>query len=368
MNEVKILIVEDELLIAKSLSRKLQALGYTVVSVVSSGLAALQKTIELNPDLILMDIAIKGNYDGIETANMIRESHNIPIVYLTAYADDDTLARAEKSGSYGYILKPFKERELHATIKIALKKHEEQLKIAEILAASQASNEEKKRYISIVSHDLSNPLTAIQISTEILQNYDRQLDEEKKKKQIERIQVAVSNMSELLGDILTLSRAESGKLMLNPIPLNIALYCQNLLAEFSIIATEKHSLKFSDRGECRLVYLDEKLLRHILNNLLSNAIKYSPQGGKISLNLVCKTEQVILQVTDEGIGIPSDYQNKIFQQFERAKNVGKIKGTGLGLSIVKQAVELHQGTIFVESKEGVGTRFTVTLPTHSPRQ
>ncbi|MEC4983077.1 MAG: ATP-binding protein [Oscillatoria sp. PMC 1068.18] len=366
MEAKKILIVEDELLIAKSLSRKLDKLGYNVVGIVSSGTAALEKTTELNPDLILMDIAIKGNYDGIETATMIHKDYNIPIIYLTAYADDNTLARAEQSGSYGYLLKPFQERELHATIKMALKKHEQQLKIEEILGVCQVSNEEKKRYMSIVSHDLGNPLTVIQISTEILQNYEDQLDEEKKQRIMERIKVAVKSMSGLLDDILTVSRAELGKLELNVQPLNIKSYCEKIVANYRLFATEKYNLEFCPRGECSLVYVDEMLLRHILNNLLDNAIKYSPEGGKIVLNLACETEQITFQVIDAGIGIPADYQQKMFQQFERAENVGNIQGTGLGLSIVKQIVDLHQGTIAVESQEGVGTTFTVTLPSKSP--
>lgn len=127
--KTNILIVEDELLIAKNLARKLKKLGYNVNGIVSSGQAAIAKFTETQPDLILMDIAIKGDMDGIETATQIRDIDDVPIIYLTAYADDETLERAAQTGSYGYLLKPFKEKELHATIKIALSKHKEQEKI-----------------------------------------------------------------------------------------------------------------------------------------------------------------------------------------------------------------------------------------------
>jgi len=112
---------------------KLKKLKYNVVDIVSSGHAAIKKVKKHNPDLILMDIAIKGEMDGIETATMIQEDHNIAIIFLTAYADDKTLERASLTGCYGYILKPFKDRELHATIKMALKKHQEQLGIEKSL-------------------------------------------------------------------------------------------------------------------------------------------------------------------------------------------------------------------------------------------
>ncbi|MFM7190002.1 MAG: diguanylate cyclase [Microcystaceae cyanobacterium] len=125
MESVKILIVEDELLIARDLSQKLKKQGLQVSKIVSSGQAALQAIAEDRPDLVLMDVVIKGEQDGIDTALAIHEQYGIPVLYLTAYADDATLQRAEKSGAYGYLLKPFRERELLTTIRIALQKHQQ---------------------------------------------------------------------------------------------------------------------------------------------------------------------------------------------------------------------------------------------------
>ena len=110
------------------------------------------------------------------------------------------------------------------------------------------------------------------------------------------------------------------------------------------------------------VYLDPKLVRYVLNNLLSNAIKYSPPGTAVTFDLACAQPEVVLQVRDQGIGIPSDDQPHIFVAFHRAHNVGSTPGTGLGLAIVKQSVDLHGGNIAFESEEGAGTTFTVTLP------
>lgn len=140
MINTKILIVEDELLIAENLAMKLKKFEYQVVDIVSSGKAAIEKTKSKSPDLILMDIAIKGELDGIQTAEEINNTHNIPIVFLTAYADDKTLERAANSGCHGYILKPFKDRELYAAIKIALKNHQQQYNIQQSLQAKIARN------------------------------------------------------------------------------------------------------------------------------------------------------------------------------------------------------------------------------------
>lgn len=122
MDTAKILIVEDELLIATSLSKKLKKLGYQIADMVASGKEALATIKKASPDLVLMDIILQGDLDGIETAEKVRKKFNIPVIFLTAYSDDETLNRVEQSGAYGFILKPFKDREIHASIKLALRK------------------------------------------------------------------------------------------------------------------------------------------------------------------------------------------------------------------------------------------------------
>ncbi len=120
----KILIVEDETIVAFNLKNRLEGLGYTVADVSTSGIAALKKVSETHPDLILMDIKLKGSIDGIEAANQIRKQFSIPVVYLTAYTDEETLNRAKVTEPYGYILKPFEARDLCTTIEMALYKHQ----------------------------------------------------------------------------------------------------------------------------------------------------------------------------------------------------------------------------------------------------
>ena len=126
MIQANILIVEDELLIAKSIAKKLKKLGCNIAKIVASGKEAIQYASEASLDLILMDIAIKGKIDGIETANSIKRIVDTPIIFLTAYANNETLDRASETGCYGYLIKPFRDKELQATIQITLSKHREQ--------------------------------------------------------------------------------------------------------------------------------------------------------------------------------------------------------------------------------------------------
>ena len=359
---INILIVEDELLIAKNLSHKLESLGYQIVGIVSCGADAIQRAGEMKPDLILMDIVIKGDMDGIETAVIINQKFDIPIIYTTAYADDETLQRAENTGSYGYLLKPFKQRELHATIKIALSKHQEAVKMQKLIALAAAKSENRSRFFSMAYHDLNTPLTTIQLSAEMLEDSELQCGSGTINKNVARIKKAVNNMSGLLEDILMLSQAEYGKVSLNLNPINATDFCTSILEELQPLVTDKHLINFRTHTEPVYANLDAKLLHHLLTNLLSNAIKYSPNGGNVSLELSCENQQIIFCVRDEGIGITAEDREKLFQQFERGANVGKIKGSGLGLCIVKHIVDVHGGTISVESAIGKGTTFIVTLP------
>ena len=359
---INILIVEDELLIAKNLSHKLQKLGYQIADIVSSGADAIQRAGELKPDLILMDIVIKGDLDGIETAAIINQVFDIPIIYTTAYADDETLERAENTGSYGYLIKPFKERELHATIKIALSKHQEAVRMQNIIAVAAAKSESRSRFISMAYHDLNTPLTTIQLSAEMLEDSKLPETPGTTNKNVDRIKKAVSNMSELLEEILMLSKAEAGKLSLDLEQVKVTDICTSILEELQPIVTDKHLVTFHTQADPLYAKLDGKLLHHLLTNLLSNAIKYSPNGGNVILELSCENQQIIFSVRDEGIGLTAEYQGKLFQQFERGANVGKIKGSGLGLCIVKHIVDLHGGTISVESAIDKGTAFIVALP------
>ncbi len=131
MSDAKILIVEDEGIEALDIQHRLISLGYTNPEIVFSGEEAIKKTEEMQPDLVLMDIMLHGGIDGITTAKQINDRFDIPIVYLTAYADEETLQRAKTTAPYGYIIKPFKERELHITIDVALYKHKMEKRLKE---------------------------------------------------------------------------------------------------------------------------------------------------------------------------------------------------------------------------------------------
>ncbi len=224
----------------------------------------------------------------------------------------------------------------------------------------------KSRFITTASHEFRTPLTTILSSSELLERYSPKWSEEKKLSHLKRIQVAVEQMTRLLDDVLLIGKAEAGKLEFNPLALDLVRFCHDLIEEMEH-ASINHKITLRTQAlcpssKCLSVCMDEKLLRHIFSNLLSNAIKYSPQDSTVDFSFVCQQGCAIFQIADRGIGIPLADQDKLFDSFHRASNVGTISGTGLGLAIVKKSVDLHGGKIEVNSEVGVGTTITVTLP------
>jgi signal transduction histidine kinase len=220
----------------------------------------------------------------------------------------------------------------------------------------------KEQFISTVSHEFRTPLTVILSSSEILERYHNRLSTENQMAYLRKIQKQVRFMTDMLDDILLISRARDGKLVSNPHPLDVVDFCRTLFEQAQLSANPHHQFRFHAPDGLGEVMLDEKLLQHIVVNLLSNAVKYSPGGGEIRFDIEAEREWIVLRVSDEGIGIPEPDQARLFETFQRASNIGTIPGTGLGLAIVRDSVTAHGGRIDVDSQEGVGTTFTVWLP------
>ncbi len=220
----------------------------------------------------------------------------------------------------------------------------------------------KLRFFSMASHEFRTPLSTILISAQLLENSSPNWTPEKKLKNLHRIQSAAKTMTQLLTDILTLTRAESGKLEFKPEHLDLDKFCTDLVEEVELSYRAQQSIFFISHCPGKNVYIDEKMLRSILSNLLSNAVKYSREDSHIYFTLDCESNSVIFEIQDQGIGISTADQENLFESFHRGQNVGDVPGTGLGLAVVKKCVDLHGGSITVESKVGVGTTFTVTLP------
>jgi len=228
------------------------------------------------------------------------------------------------------------------------------------LARTQQLNDLKLRFFSMASHELRTPLSTILLSTESLQVNFASLSDAQKQSNLERIHLTAQQMSQQITDLLTLTRAEVGKLEFNPQMLEVVAFCQQVIDE--IQAGIAQTVEFKTDQPTVRAFWDKKLMRSLLTNLLSNAAKYSPANDPIQLRLHSDPHAATLQVSDRGIGIPAIDQTRILEAFQRGSNAGDNAGTGLGLAIVRVCVELHQGHWHIDSKEGQGTTVSVTLP------
>jgi PAS domain S-box-containing protein len=222
-------------------------------------------------------------------------------------------------------------------------------------------SEMRSRFVSMVCHEFRNPLNNIALSVSSLNRYDAQLSPEEKADYLLAISANVERMTQMIDDILVIGKIEAKVLEVSPEPLELVAFCQALLAEREY-HRPKAPIQFVCRSRQLVAHLDERLLRSILSNLLSNAMRYTADGNPIRLKLAKRQHTLILQVQDEGVGIPRDDKRHLFEPFHRGRNVSNIPGTGLGLTIVKQFVDLQHGTIQVTSREDQGTTFTVRLP------
>jgi signal transduction histidine kinase len=241
------------------------------------------------------------------------------------------------------------------------KRAEEEVQRA--LEKERELNNLKSNFVSLTSHEFRTPLTTILSSAEMLEHYSARWTEERKLEHLQRIQTSVKYMTSLLDDVLVVAKAEANRLEFLPVPLDLLKFCRGLVEEFELMDKGKHTLRFDGEVDCAQVRMDEHLLRHILGNILSNALKYSPPGGSVQFDLTCKADQALFRIQDHGLGIPLEDQARLFETFHRASNVRNIAGTGLGLTIVKRSVDLHGGTIEINSQVDLGTTVTVSLPT-----
>lgn len=389
MFTLKILIVEDDSVSALLLQRALEKNAHQIIGIADSGEKALDILEDNLADIVMMDINLAGELDGIRTTEIINEKYDIPVVYLSASSDAETLNKVVGTNPSAYVIKPFNIRELNMVIELAIFKDrkekelqklnnelEEKVKLrtAELYEANKELtkalekereiNELKSRIVLNVSHGFKTPLTSILSSAQLLQIYAEKDHPFRQKitKHAFKIENSVRALNNLLTSILFFGKADENKLEFKPKKVFMGAFVKEVMDTVKA-GIENDVTINSEIGEMpKTLTTDPELVYQVLENLLSNAVKYSKDKGKVEFKLSVENGFLKAMVADKGIGIPKSELSQLFDRFFRAKNVGIIEGSGLGLSIVKKCMEVLQGEIEFESEQNKGTVFRVSIP------
>ncbi|WAL58587.1 hybrid sensor histidine kinase/response regulator [Thermocoleostomius sinensis] len=413
-----ILIIDDTPDNLRFLSDLLTRAGYSVRKVITGELGIEAARLE-PPDLILLDIMMPGTngYKVCERLKMSDRTQHIPIVFLSALDEELDKVQAFQIGGIDYITKPFQVVEVLARIETHLKlsrlQHELQhrnrqlqheieyrtaaesalqilnqgleariqertaelqqqnkqlldfqLELQKALTQEQRLSELKSQLITTIAQDFRTPITMIQTAIGLLK--PERLSASSDRRYVEMIADSAQQLHKLLRDTLLLSDVDANTLAFNPTCLDLNHLCQIFIQHYPLPAVPAYHISFVMWGKANgEVFIDKALFEQMLTHLVSNAVRYSPQGGTILFELVHAPTNVLIRIRDEGIGIPAEDLDRIFDRFYRASNADALPvspGNGLGLAIVKQVVELHGGTIAVSSEVGKGSTFTVQIP------
>jgi two-component system sensor histidine kinase/response regulator len=373
--ENRILVVDDEKEIRDFLFKALSRIAGFNVELAENGEEALKKIDKENFDLVLTDLKMPDK-DGLQLVSEIAKSKpEILTVLMTGHGTIDSALEAMKRGASDYLTKPLNLEEMFVRLQKVLEEKQRFVRLKDFATQLEKANQELKRidemkseFVSVASHELRTPLAAIKNAVQlILQGKTGEINENQKKF-LSMADRNISRLTNILNDLLNLSRIESGKIEMKIEELDPRALIEFILSSLKPQADGKSiQLKMEIEKKLPSVYGDREKVEQILTNLVGNAIKFTPEGGEISVSAQPSLRggnKLAISVRDVGIGISEDQQEKIFEKFHQVEGSlhRSVSGTGLGLAITKGLVETHHGEIWVESEIGKGSTFTFTLP------
>jgi signal transduction histidine kinase len=362
MTQARILIVEDEALLAEELALRVSRMGMTVVGTTGSGHEAVTLAGAQAPDLVLMDIRLRGGTDGITAASAIRERFGVPVVFITAYSDQATIERAKEAAPLGYLIKPFNERDLYVAIEMALHKRTIDRMTHKLLEAQRL--ESLGRLAGGVARNLGNVLEPI--LTNIRQAAEQAPHDSRLVRQLDTITVAAERAAELCRQMGEYAGGGTVAVTRAPFDQVVSEIEQLLRAAVG----QRSSVTFEMGCADTPVDVDRAQIQQVAMQFALNAYEAIPENGAIvvaTCRVTLRQEDVdgleggdyaILEVRDNGAGMDEATRARVFEPFFTTKAVGR----GLGLATAQGVARAHHGTITASSAPGGGAVFRLYLP------
>ena len=366
----RVLVVDDDAKNRVLLRDILAARGHEVL-LAASGHEALDVAAQHNPDVILLDVMMPG-MDGFQVCERLRsrpETATIPIIFVTALVDRKDRLKGIDMGANDYLVKPIDSRDVVLRVRnaVRMKKMFDQVRQANV--ELQKLEELRDKLVRWIVHDMKAPMGGISGHLELLlMDAEDRLTAE----QQDYVRGALNSTQRLLqmaNMLLDISRLEEKRMPLDIRPVDLAAIASDAVKELSGLAKEKNIEIRCPTGP-KTAPADAASIRRVIENLLDNAIRCLQQGGRIEVRVAIGEDDARVEVADNGPGIPSKYQAKIFEQFGQVelRDERKLYSTGLGLNFCKLVVEAHGGRIGVASEENKGSAFWFTLPPASNRK
>ena len=365
--EFKLLVVDDvqtNVLLLKALLGKE---GYGIL-VANNGQEALEVIRNENPDLILLDVMMPG-MDGFEVAERLKSEEfrcEIPIIFLTALDDTQSIVNGFKLGVGDFISKPFRKEELMVRIK-------HQLSLVAARRIIEEKNEELRKTIagrdkmySVIAHDLRSPMASMKM---LLNTIMMSVEKDKIDPDIfDMLEMSNKKTAEevfsLLDNLLKWTKSQLGKLTVIPQKLDISELADGVVEVMNSVAEVKHIKLIRTDHESFFVYVDIEMIKSILRNLISNAVKFSNPDSEIKVGIKAEDGKVIVSVTDSGKGIKKEDQHKLLKDSTHFTTYGtnSEEGSGLGLLLCRDFARKNGGELWFESEENLGSVFSFSLP------
>lgn len=353
-----ILIVDDNPKNIQVLGSLLREEGYQIEFAID-GFSALEWIEGEEFDLILLDIMMPG-MSGFEVCKKIISSdknNDVPIIFLSAKTDYESIVEGFEIGAVDYITKPFNSKELlcrvHTHLDLRFQKKE-------LLKA----NAEKDKFYSIVAHDIKNPFTSLITSMELFEQVFDKSDKDQLKPRLKKIKNDIDSIVSASTNLLQWAKHQSQKVEIYPIQLCL-IDIVSEVAEFYNSSLSNKNIRLTIQISPQInVHFDRDQLGIVLRNLISNAIKFSQKDGEIILKAAKNEGHILLDIKDEGIGIPEHILNNLFDLSTKTTRLGTSneKGTGLGMLLVREFVETNKAKLKIISKEGAGTQISLEFP------
>jgi two-component system, sensor histidine kinase and response regulator len=371
MEILDVLVVDDEFGIRSGVTRILRNFSVSYpfmdddiqfnIIEAATGEEALEIIDKNPPAVVLLDNKLPG-IQGVEVLEYINNNQlDILVIMITSYASLDLAVKATNIGAYDFVPKPFTPQELKASLE-NVAKHYFLRRMTRKL--HKEGKQVRFQFLTVLSHELKTPLNAIEGYLKIMQERQAGDNIDAYEKMIDRSLSRVKAMRTLIMDLLDLTRIESGKKKRELREVDICLVAKSAIDTMMPLAVQRDVKIHFDKHTSIPYVADSEEMDIIFNNLISNAVKYNNEGGKVECRIANIGSEVLIVISDTGVGIDQEDLPKLFKEFSRIKTpkTKEVSGSGLGLSIVKKIVDLYKGRIEVSSKIGEGTTFSVYLP------